>query len=95
MKQKMAEWFNLIFGFRKFILMLLIFVLGIIFRIKGLLDGNQFVDLLKGTTISFFAANGVEHIVNTVQAVMAGKQNPNDNVADTDPSNDEKEVDIK
>lgn len=96
MKQKVAEIFNLIFGFRKFLLMLALFAVGIVFRVKGYLDGNQFVDLLKGTTISFFAANGVEHIVRTVSAVM-GKETPTEPtaLADTDESNDEKELDLK
>lgn len=94
MKQKVAELINIIFGFRKFLLMLLITLVGIIFRVKGYIDGNQFVDLLKSTTISFFAANGVEHIVATVKSVM-GKEPAPEAVADTDESNDEKEVSLK
>lgn len=94
MKQKVAELINIIFGFRKFLLMLALFAVGIIFRITDHLDGNQFVDLLKNTTIAFFTANGVEHIVATVKSVM-GKEPPAEAIADTDESNDEKEVSLK
>lgn len=95
MKQKVAELINIIFGFRKFLLMLALFAVGIIFRVKGYLDGNQFVDLLKSTTISFFAANGVEHIVSTVKSVMGKSEEPPSSLADTDESNDEQEVSLK
>lgn len=95
MKQKVAELINIIFGFRKFLLMLALFAIGIIFRVKDYIDGNQFVDLLKSTTISFFAANGVEHVVTTVKSVMGKSETPPAGPADTDESNDEDEVSLK
>jgi hypothetical protein len=93
MKQKIAEWINIIFGFRKFMAWLALFLVGIIFRLKGLVSGAEFVDLIKGTFLGFVAANGVEHIMTTVKGVMGDKsaaQVPQ--VADTDESNDEHEV---
>ncbi len=93
MKQKLAEWINIIFGFRKFMAWLALFLVGIVFRVKGLIAGAEFVDLIKGTFLGFVAANGVEHIMTTVKGVMDGKaaaQAPQ--VADTDESNDDKEV---
>lgn len=73
MRQKLAELINVIFGFRKFILMMALFAIGIIFRLKGYVDGGQFVDLLKNTSISFFAANGLEHITTTVKQYIDSK----------------------
>ena len=73
MRQKIAEIINIIFGFRKFILMLALFFIGIIFRIKGLIDGGQFVDMLKSTSIGFFAANGLEHLTTTVKEYVNSK----------------------
>lgn len=73
MKQKIAEIINIIFGFRKFILMLILYLVGIIFRIKGLLSGSEMVNLWSNTTIAFFGANGVEHIMNTVKEYYNAK----------------------
>lgn len=92
MKQKIAELINIIFGFRKFLLMLVLYLVGIIFRIKGLVSGAEMVDLFKTTTIAFMGANGVEHIVTTVKEYMGNKGAGQSNVADTDESNDDKEV---
>ena len=91
MKQKLAEWLNVIYGFRKFILMLIVFLVGIVFRVKGLINGAELVDLLKTTAIAFMGANGVEHIVGAVKDYM-GSGATSAKVADTDESNDEKEV---
>lgn len=92
MKQKIAELINIVFGFRKFLLMLMLYVVGIIFRVKDLVSGAEMVDLFKTTTIAFMGANGVEHIMTTVKDYVAGKPSPEPVVADTDPSNDDKEV---
>ena len=91
MKQKIAEWINIIFGFRKFLAWLALFLVGIVFRIKGLIAGPEFVDLIKGTFLGFVAANGVEHIMTNIKGIMESKNSANQ-VADTDESNDEKEV---
>lgn len=93
MKQKIAEWINIIFGFRKFIAWVALFLVGIVFRIKGLIAGAEFVDLVKGTFMGFVAANGVEHIMTNVKAIYDGKAAAQSaQVADTDESNDDKEV---
>lgn len=93
MKQKIAEWINIIFGFRKFIAWFGLFLTGIIFRVKGLIAGAEFVDLMKSTFMGFVAANGVEHIMTTVKGVMDSKNAAmNPPVADPDPTNDDKEV---
>jgi hypothetical protein len=76
MTRKLADLINILFGFRKFILMMALFAVGIIFRLKGLLNGQEFVDLFKATTISFFGANGVEHLMTTVKSYMDSKGKP-------------------
>jgi hypothetical protein len=73
MKQKIAELINIIFGFRKFILMMFLYVVGIIFRVKNLLSGSEMVNLWSNTTIAFMGANGVEHIMNTVKEYINSK----------------------
>jgi hypothetical protein len=76
MKQKIAEFINIIFGFRKFILMLILYVVGIIFRIKNLLNGTEMVNLFSSTTIAFMGANSVEHLMTTVKEYVNAKGQP-------------------
>jgi len=51
-----------ILGFRKFIIIALILIVGIIFRISGMLNGIEFVELIKVCAVGFFGANLTEHI---------------------------------
>ena len=53
---------NTIKGLRKWSIMFLLVVVGIIFRVTELLTGVEFVALLKGTAIAFFSSNAVEHV---------------------------------
>lgn len=53
-------------GMRKFIIMILLVIVGIVFRILDYINGVEFVDLLEGTAIAYFAANGGEHITKAV-----------------------------
>lgn len=78
MRQKLVDFFNLVFGFRKLLAWLGIFIVGIIFRLHGEIDGAQFVDLLKGTFLGFVAANGFEHVMSTVKTVYNSKNKPAD-----------------
>lgn len=73
MKQKIAEALNILFGFRKFVLMLFVFLVAVIFRCKDLINGSEMVDLLKSTVITFLGANGVEHVVGAVKDHYASK----------------------
>lgn len=82
MKQKIAEWLNVVFGMRKFIAWFGLFVIGIVFRLKGYVDGAQFIDLMKSTFAGFVAGNTVEHLVSFgkdfVASRAAGKATPDD-----------------
>ena len=82
MRQKLAELIDVIYGFRKFIAFLLLFVIAIIFRIQSLIDGGQFVDLMKNVALAFFAANGIEHFTEAAkgyfQSKIAGATAPSD-----------------
>lgn len=92
MKKKLAELLNVIFGFRKFILMLLLVMIAVVFRVLDLLNGREMVDLLQNTTIAFFSANGIEHIVGIVKDYVNKNNQQNQEVADTDETNDEQEI---
>lgn len=53
--------------------MVLLVLVSIIFRVKDLVSGSEMVDLLKATTIAFFGANGVEHIMTVVKDTLAAR----------------------
>lgn len=67
MKEKIAEFYQLLFGFRKFIVALMVLIVSITFRCKNLLNGVEFVDLAKSVTLGFFGTNTVEGIVTVVK----------------------------
>lgn len=73
MKQKMAEFINSLYGFRKTLLVLILYIVGVSFRLKGLIDGGQLVDLFKGVTVSYLAANSFEHVTETVKTYINSK----------------------
>lgn len=73
MSDYLVSFLNIFVGLRKSIVMILLMIIGVIFRIKGMLDGAQFVDLFKATVISYFGANSVEHFSSMIQAHLASK----------------------
>lgn len=78
MKQKIADFLNVIFGFRKFLLLLILYTVGVVFRCKNLVNGAELVDLFKTTTIAFIGANSVEHVVGAAKAYMDAKTGGDD-----------------
>lgn len=74
MKEKIAEFYQLLFGFRKFLVALIVIAVSIIFRAKSLLNGVEFVDLVKAVTLGFFGTNTVEGIVTVVKDHLAARR---------------------
>jgi len=73
LKQKLADFIAIFLGLRKTIVMFALLFIGIVFRIEELINGEQLVDLLKATTIAFFAANSVEHVGETIRHYVNSK----------------------
>lgn len=73
MRQKIADLINIVFGFRKFLAWLAVFLVGVIFRITDHIDGGQFVDLMKSTFMGFVAGNGVEHMMSVAKEYVNAK----------------------
>jgi len=72
-KHYILSGLDLLFGFRKFLVMSALIVSGIVFLINGKINGREFVDLLQNTSVAFFAANGVEKIGDVVKAFIDKK----------------------
>ena len=70
---KLRSFVAALSGFRKFAIMFLLIIVGIIFRIFNLLTGAEFVDLLSATAVAFMSANGIEHMTKAVTDWVKGK----------------------
>lgn len=66
----MNKILHVIRGLRKWSIMLLIVIVGVIFRTNDLLNGLEFVSLIKGVAIAFMSSNAVEH----VKDIITGKK---------------------
>jgi hypothetical protein len=73
MTQAESNDMNLLFTFRKTLLVSILYVVGIIFRVTNLIDGAQFVDLLKGVTVAFLASNSFEFATSSVRSYMGNQ----------------------
>jgi hypothetical protein len=73
MNQKLSDFVAVLLGLRKTLVMFSLIGIAIVFRIKGMLNGEQMVSLLQGTTIAFFAANSVEHVGETIKHYINAK----------------------
>jgi len=65
---KFRQFIGLLNGFRKFAVMSMVLITGIIFRVTEYIDGSEFVDLVKNSVVAYMAFNGLEH---TTKAVVA------------------------
>jgi len=73
MTQKLSDFIAIFLGVRKTLIMFALLLIGIVFRIKGLINGDQLVSLLQGTTVAFFAANSIEHVGETIKHYVNSK----------------------
>ena len=76
MESKEEGFFDFLLGYRKTLAWVAMFVISITFRLKGLLDGAQFVDLSKATFLGFITGNAAEHLGNLAQVYFKGKIPP-------------------
>lgn len=74
MSFKLIDFVALLSGFRKFTIMMLLIIVGSTFRVMGYINGLEFVDLLKGAAVAFFAINGIEHMTGAVQEWIKTKR---------------------
>lgn len=73
MKVVIANVITFFVGTRKLIAWFSLFLVAIIFRIKGMVDGAQFVDLIKATFLGFVAGNSTEHLATTIKSYIDSK----------------------
>jgi hypothetical protein len=56
--------------------MFLLLVLGSVFRVKGYIDSEGFITLLKTTTVSYFGTSTVIHFTSMIKDSIASKSIP-------------------
>ena len=76
MPQWLADLLEVFTDTNKTTLMACLLGLGSIFRIKGYIDGSQFVELIKTTTISYFGTNTVIHFTSMIKEAISTKSVP-------------------
>lgn len=64
----MSKFLSLFQGYRKWSIMLITLITGIVLLKHNLITGAEFVDLVKATGVGFMAANSFEHIKGMVSA---------------------------
>lgn len=74
MSDYIVNFLNIFVGIRKSLVMIAVLVIATLFRLKGYVDGGQFVDLCKATVLGFFGANGVEHFTAMVKSHLDSKK---------------------
>ena len=72
-KEDREDFFDFLLGYRKTLAWFALFIISIIFRLKGYLDGAQFVDLCKATFLGFITGNLGEHLGNLGKAYFNSK----------------------
>lgn len=75
MNQKIADFFSIFMGVRKTLVMFSLLLISVVFRLKNLITGTELVELLKTTAISFFAANSVERVGETIKHYVSESSN--------------------
>jgi hypothetical protein len=73
MKQSLANFLEVFTDVNKTAIMLILLIVAVLFRIKGYIDGDNLVDLLKTTTISYFGTTTVIHFTQMVKTNLESK----------------------
>lgn len=81
-KQALIDFLNTFMDLQKAIVMLLLMLMGIVFRLENMISGAELVDLLKNTVVAFYAVQATAHIVSSVKAYYVDKNAPDTDTAD-------------
>lgn len=76
MTEKMAEFLDVLMGFRKFLAFMFVFIASVVFLVDGHISGSNFADIIKSAFVAFVAANGVEHFTSMAKDYLASKVAP-------------------
>ena len=67
------SFFDFLLGYRKTLAWVAMFLVSVLFRMKGYIDGGQFVDISKATFLGFVSGNSIEHLGNLGKAYFNSK----------------------
>ncbi len=73
MTQGLADFLEVLTDTSKTVVMAILLILATIFRIKGYVDGQGFVDLVRTTTIAYFSTATVVHFTSMVKDHLSSK----------------------
>jgi hypothetical protein len=73
MNQKLADILEVLNDTSKTCVMAILLLLATAFRIKGYVDSDGFVNLIRTTTIAYFSTSTAVHFVSMVKDSVASK----------------------
>ena|ERR1700734_2302714 len=91
MKEKLVEFLEVMQGWRKFTVCFFVLFVSIIFRIKNLVNGEEWADVAKAVALGFFGTNSLEGVTEVLKNHLALRRaagnvlvTPPDTTKDTD-----------
>lgn len=73
MTQGIADFLEILTDTSKTCVMAILLILATVFRIKGYVDGQGFVDLVKVTTVAYFGTASVVHFTTMIKDHLSNK----------------------
>ncbi len=73
MTQQLADFLEVFTDVNKTFVMAVLLMVSVFFRVKGYIDGQGFVDLLKTTTIAYFGTATAGHFTEMVRDHLSNK----------------------
>jgi len=70
----MFNLFGILIGVRKFLIMLMFFAVMVIFRIYGLISGDEFAGNLQVAVVAFLGTNFGEHALESLDQFFKRKE---------------------
>lgn len=73
MTQQIADFLEIFQDTSKTVVMSVLLMISVFFRIKGYVDSEGFVDLMRTTTVAYFGTSTVVHFTSMIKDHLANK----------------------
>ena len=73
MKENIADALEIFNDTNKTLIMFILLILATVFRLKGYVNGTEWVDTIKTTTVSFFGTTTVMNVTGVIKDHLASK----------------------
>lgn len=73
MRQIIADWLNVLMGFRKFIAFVLVFIMAITLRVMGYINGDNLTSMVNITFGAFATGNAIEYFTAAAKSFVSDR----------------------